>query len=254
MNTNKVIKIQIVSLLLLALATPVFAASEDQRWVVAGIEGGAWKSTDRDPSVRTAVNPGDVILPTDRLETFQNNQVTLAMDPRGKNMVSVRGVFRVQSSERGSRLEMERGHALAVLDDLKGRGDFSVGTPTGVAAVRGTRFSVDAPSVRMDVQTYRGEVQVYAPETHVSSVSVEKGKKTTLESGARGKPSVADLSSKDWQEYGQSLRSIRSARKSLESNGQHWFEESERPSRTRWVPAIEPGAGDTEKKGRTIVF
>ncbi len=242
---------------MISLAVGSSARAEEDRWLVAAIDGGAWKSSDRDPSVRTALQPGDVVRSTDRLETFQNNQVTLAGDPAGQNLVAVRGAFRVRQAVANTKVELDRGRALAVLDGLKGRGDFSVATPTGVASVRGTRFSVNAPMSRMEVRTYEGEVLVRRGGKAVrggSSVIVAKGDQTALDADSKEKPTVQKLSKRDWDDYQNERKAIRSARQSLKENGAHWFEESAKPSRTRWVPSVEPDASGADKDAQTILF
>lgn len=241
----------------ISMALPAAGYAEEDRWIVAAIDGGAWKSTDRDPSVRTALQPGDVIRSTDRLETFQNNQVTLAGDPAGQNLVAVRGEFRVRQGLAKTQVELNRGKALAVLDGLKGKGDFSVATPTGVASVRGTRFSVDAPLSRMDVKTFEGEVAVRSGGKAVrvaKPVYVAKGDRTVLEAGSKEPPALQKLSGKDWDEYKKDRKAVRAVRQSLKKSGAHWFEESAKPSRTRWVPAIEEDAANVKKDGPTILF
>jgi hypothetical protein len=235
------------------------AAAEDERWVVASVKGGAWKSSDRDPSVRTAVREGDAVSSSDRLETFQQNEVTLTSDPAGKNIITVQGAFRMQQTPGVTRVQLERGRALAVLDGLKGQGDFSVVTPTGVAAVRGTRFGVDAPYNRMEVRTYQGEVMVRGNSTgrkHSggASVSLEKGRKTVLESGTSQAPRAEDISVREWKKYREEFQGIRTARKALKEDGGRWFDESKEPSRVTWVPSDPASGQDGSKDGQTIVF
>lgn len=259
MDIKNIIQTASFFLWFLLMAAPCVHA-EEASWIVAGVDGGAWKSTDRDPSVRTAVTVGDAVRSTDRLETFQNNQVALALDPQGKDIVAVQGAFKMSKSERGgTNVKLERGKALAVLDGLKKKQeDFTIVTASGVAAVRGTRFSVELPASGMQVKTFQGEVQATAvagPGARSGgSVMLPKGKKTTLIKGPGHQPTASGLSQRDWEEYGQGLRSIRSARKSLKSSGKRWFEKSSEPSRSKGIPSTDRDAADADRSGQTIVF
>ncbi len=233
--------------------------AEDDRWMVASVKGGAWKSSDRDPSVRTAVREGDTIGSSDRVETFQQNEVTLTSDAAGKNIITLQGAFRVQQTPGATRVHLERGRALAVLDGLKGRGDFSVATPTGVAAVRGTRFGVEAPASRMDVRTYQGEVLVSKSAVgrrrfSGASVSLEKGKKTALRAEDPQAPRAEDISAREWKDYREAFKGIRAARQALKEDGGRWFEESKKPARATWVPSEPDSGSGAAKDGQTIVF
>lgn len=227
--------------------------------MVASVKGGAWRSSDRDPSVRTAVRQGDTVSSSDRLETFQQNEVTLTSDPAGKNIITLQGEFRVRQTPGATRIELERGRALAVLDGLKGRGDFSVATPTGVAAVRGTRFGVDAPHERMEVRTYQGEVLVSEGassrrRTAGASVTLEKGKMTSLNGHGSQAPRAEDISEREWKKYREDLKGIRAARQALKEDGGRWFEESKMPARSTWVPSDPDSGSGAVKDGQTIVF
>lgn len=251
-------------LVFLTSASGLSHAAESQKeshWVVAAVDGGAWKSTQHDPSVRTTVRAGDEIRPTDRLETFQNNQVALARDRRGQNIVAVRGAFEIERSKNGSQVRLQRGRALAVLDGLKGSEDFNVATLAGVASVRGTRFSVETAPKGMSVKTFRGEVRASAyahPNTASKiigrSVSVEKGEKTAFENGSKEKLEAVQLSPTDWAEYENQLQIIRSARQSLKESGDGWFDAASQPSRSRRVPGSGLDSGDIRKDAQAIVF
>jgi hypothetical protein len=241
---------------------PVVGYAEDAgSWLVAGLEGGAWKSSERDPSVRTAVHPGDVIRSNERIETFQNHQVTLAGDAAGRNLITAQGAVRLRQNATGTQLELERGRALAVLDDLKGRGDFSVATPIGVASVRGTRFAVTVPATadEMGVQTYRGEVMVRTGVRGVRgsrsrSAVVTKGKKLSVSQSGKGPLVTEDLMERDWSDYRSLYRVAQHARKSLRSNGARWFEDSRQPAATHWIPSIDPDRQSSDQEAKTIVF
>ena len=263
MNNIKFNKIALFLVLFTGISTGSQAVDsrDDSHWVVAAVEGGAWKSAAHDPSVRTAVRAGDTILATDRLETFQNNQVALARDRRGQNIVAVRGAFGIDQSEKGAQVRLERGRALAVLDKLNGTEDFNIATMAGVAAVRGTRFTVDATAAGMAVKTFRGEVllSAYANPNTASkavgrSVSVVKGEKASFETGSKDKLEAVPLSSRDMAEYESQYKLIRSARRSLKAEGGGWFKAAEQPSRTRRVPGSSIDTSDAGKNGQTIVF
>lgn len=237
----------------------VSAFAEEERWIVAAVKGGAWKSSERDPSVRTALRQGDVVRSDERLETFQLNEVALAKDASGEDIVAVRGEFRVRQSPDKTAIDLRRGRALAVLDGLRGRGDFVVQTPVGTAAVRGTRFSVEAPAARMDVKTYRGEVVAEKTalgrrERAPGRVPVTRGQKIVWEEGVASDAVTRELTERDWQQYRESMKLIRAARRALKADGARWFEEAGQPSRAKQVPA-DPGSGAAaEADGRTIVF
>lgn len=236
------------------------AWADEERWVVAAVKGGAWRSSEQDPSVRTALQPGDAVRPGEMLETFQNNQVALANDPSGQNIMAVRGAFQLRQKPGVTRVDLQRGRTLAVLDGLRGKGDFSVRTPTGTAAVRGTRFSVEAPAARMDVKTYRGEVLVTSSpppgrrQRAVERVTLIKGKKVGLDSGQPGKAETSDLTERDWKEYEESLEFIRAARRGLKENGVRWFEEADRPDQARRVPSDAGSGAIDDDDARSIVF
>lgn len=235
-------------------------AAEESGWVVVAVEGGAWKSSDRDPSVRTTVHPGEAIGPHDKIETFQQNKVTLAQDSAGKNLVAIQGAFHIQQSPGATRVRLERGQALAVLDGLKGRGDFSVATPTGVAVVRGTRFLVVTDPVKgMEVQTFLGEVAVRGAVSRArkvaASIPLPKGSKVLLsnsETNQNYRPS--DLSAADWKGFRQSFDAIRTTRSIMKAEGKRWFEESRRPRRSRSVPNGAITNLSSQGEGQSIVF
>lgn len=240
------------------LCLSTLAWAEEGDWVVAGVDGGAWKSTDLDPSVRTALHPGDSIGENDRIETFQNNQVALTTDPKGKNMVSVKGgAFRVRPTSSGTRIQLDHGRALAVLNDLRDTGNFSVETPMGVAAVRGTYFSVESQLSRMEVKTYRGEVSVQIPSSpgfRGSTLLVAKDQKTRFDSGISDSLKINALLDRDREEFEKGLQFILAAKKSLKSSGRRWFKALSKPSRSIWVPAVKKDGSDSDRTGQTIVF
>lgn len=258
MNINKVMLGVLVALLMVQPLVST-ALAEEEGWLVAGLEGGAWKSSERDPSVRTAVHPGDVVRPNEKIETFQDHRVTLALGADGKNLVTAQGSVRIQRDTGATRFQLERGRALAVLDDLEGRGDFSITTPVGVASVRGTRFAVTVPagSEEMGVQTFRGEVLVRAGggrNARSRSVVLAKDGKVTASKSGKGPLSIEALSEKDWKEYRGDYRAVRAARENLRTNGERWSEDSKKPESSRWVPALESDGAVLNTDAKNIVF
>ncbi len=235
-------------------------AAEESGWVVVAVEGGAWKSSDRDPSVRTALHAGEVVGAHDRVETFQRNRVTLAQDPAGKNLVAVQGDFHIQQSPGVTRVRLDRGQALAVLDGLKGQGDFSVTTPTGVAVVRGTRFLVVTDPIKgMEVQTFLGEVAVrgFASQKRraTNSIPLPKGSKVLLsEADASSGSRSGDLTAADWKLFRESFGAIKKTRAVMRLEGKRWFEDSQKPSRSRFVSNDDAKKLSLEGGGQTIVF
>ncbi len=235
------------------------AQQKERPLVVAGVRGGAWKCLASDPSVRSSVKPGDILKSGDRLETFQGNEVQVALDDRGQDLVALQGAFKIRQDLKGTDFQLDRGRALAVLDGLKGKSEFSVSTPTGVAVVRGTRFGVDAPLSVMDVKTFKGEVFVQEVSAQAGrrvggGVLVTKGHKTRVNAGAGQPLTLAELSARDTKEYQEAFTRIRDTRKSMRMNGRKWFLASEDAPRSVSVPAAGDGRSASKQENGAIVF
>ncbi len=250
-------------IVLSALATGAWADGEtrpkQRPLVVAAVRGGAWKCLASDPSVRSSVKPGDLLRPGDRLETFQGNEVQIALDDRGQNLVALQGAFKLRQDGKGTDVQLDRGRALAVLDGLKGKGGFSVSTPTGVAVVRGTRFGVDAPLLGMDVKTFKGEVSVQAINAQSGrrggmAILVAKGFKTRLDAVTGQTPALAALNARDTEEYQKTFARLRDTRNSMRANGRAWFAASDAAPRSVSVPAAESRESASKQENGSIVY
>ncbi len=232
---------------------------QEKPLIVASVKGGAWKSAAGDPSIRTSIKPGDAIRPGERLETFQTNEIQVALDPEGKNLIAIQGSFSFRRNVKGTDIHLDRGRALAVLDGLKNQEKFTITTPIGVATVRGTRFAVNAPLSAMDVKTYKGEVRVQALSAQTErpigrSVDVKKGYKTHFTADSKELLTVSELSPRDTMEYQEMFKRIRDTQKILRSQGRSWFLSSEEPPRSFSVPAAENSDNGASKTGHAIVF
>lgn len=157
----------------------VFVSEKDNAWVVR-----------KDSAVKSSLNVGDPIYKGDTLFVTQGNTVQLAFDKEAQNVIQVEGNTSVQFKESSPpRLDLNSGKLYALLDKKGLESKFKIYTPTAVAAVRGTHYSVSFASQtqRTDVATFSGSVKVAG----LDSAGVETSKYVIVDAGK--KTSVIDL-------------------------------------------------------------
>lgn len=150
---------------LLFTSTPRLQGSEFACEII-GINKSAWIVRGDSGVKITPVKVGDVLYFGDTLTVVHGNSVDLAFDAQKGNVFHVKGQTDVRITKGLARqLEMKQGQVVAFLDNPTADRNFKVVTPTAVAAVRGTRFSVQAlPGGATQVATYQGSVQVRAKD------------------------------------------------------------------------------------------
>lgn len=169
----------------LAFADEAFA--EQAVCVFVSQEGNAWVVR-KDSSVKSSLNIGDPIYKGDEIQVTQGNTVQLAFDKEAQNVIQMDGNTKVQfASSNPPRLDLKSGKLYALLDKKGIESQFKIYTPTAVAAVRGTHYSVSFASQRTDVATFSGSVKVAG----LDASGAETSKYVILDAGK--KTSVADL-------------------------------------------------------------
>lgn len=150
---------------LLFTSTPRLQGSEFACQII-GIDKNAWIVRGDSGVKITPVKVGDVLYFGDTLTVVHGNSVDLAFDAQKGNVFHVKGQSDVRITKGLARqLEMKQGQVVAFLDNPTADRNFKVVTPTAVAAVRGTRFSVEAlNNGATHVATYQGSVQVRAKD------------------------------------------------------------------------------------------
>ena len=166
----------------LAFAEEAFAAQA--MCVFVSQEGNAWVVR-KDSSVKSSLNIGDPIYQGDSLYVTPGNTVQLAFDKDGKNVVQMEGNTTVQfAGAKPPQLNLNSGKLYALLDKRGAESQFKVFTPTAVAAVRGTHYSVSFANQRTDVATFSGSVKVAGLDAAGKETSqfviLDAGKKSSV--------------------------------------------------------------------------
>ena len=154
---------------------------------IVGIEGNvqvqtaaekAWKKAD----VGTQVNAGDSI------RTARSSKATLVLDESGMNKITIDELTMavVNSATPGmiDRFDLSKGKVYANLESIRSGLTFEVSTPSSVAGVRGTGYSVESNRARDEVAVFEREVYVRAFDQNknlINEVTVPQGFKTMIE-------------------------------------------------------------------------
>lgn len=152
---------------------------------------------------RVPLKKGDVICPKDTVETGADGNITGhyeergLFNPRSGPEVSYNAEVKVKPNtqlsldffDQGvtySYFDMRAGSAEYFVDGIA-RSDFRIKSPTSVASVRGTRFSVEVTpgSGKTTVRSYEHEVLVTPTNPSLSPVSIFGGQQVTIETGAK---------------------------------------------------------------------
>jgi len=154
---------------------------------IVGIEGNvqvqtaaekAWKNAD----VGMQVNSGDSI------RTARRSKATLLLDASGMNKVTLdeltMAVVNSTNPEMIDRFDLSKGKVYANLESIRSGLTFEVSTPSSVAGVRGTGYSVDSNRTRDEIAVFNREVYVRAFDQNknlIREVTVPEGFKTMIE-------------------------------------------------------------------------
>ncbi len=178
-----------------------------------------------------AASVGMTLKEGDRVRTARRSSVDIVLDGARKNTVRIeqKALVTLNSSVAGEmdRIDLSRGKVYANLEGLKAEQGFEVTTPSAVAGVRGSSYSVYAERDADEVQALKDSVFIKAYDVDknvVGELVLPEGFKTfierfegpgnliqmTLRDVDRGDTVVDDLSSR--AEGRQSMRAEREAR------------------------------------------
>ncbi len=132
-----------------------------------------------------SANPGDQVKATDTIKTGKNSVADLVFGTSGVIRIKENSKVTIASiaDKTGSDtvIDMDNGKVLLTLSKLKGTG-FKVKTPTAVAAVRGTSFTVISDKKGAKMSVVKGTVEVNPVKDgkiiEDKTVSVESGNTT----------------------------------------------------------------------------
>lgn len=119
--------------------------------------------------LETGVLPGNPVKEGDRISTGECSLLVIQITDRDIVRVTSNSVLEIRSIMNGNdvKLFLERGEVISKVSRLEKNESFMVQTPTVIAGVRGTEFSVSASSAEERVAVLKGNVAV-------SSIADEK--------------------------------------------------------------------------------
>ncbi|RKY38163.1 MAG: hypothetical protein DRP76_04885, partial [Candidatus Omnitrophota bacterium] len=124
----------------------------------------------------------------DKIRTARRSEVRIALDEAKKNFISVSELTLVvlNSTVPGeiNKFDLSEGKLYAKIEKVKAGATFEVATPSAIAGVRGTAWSVDSKNDRDIVAVYESKVFVQAFDKNknlISEVTVPEGFKTIIE-------------------------------------------------------------------------
>lgn len=135
---------------------------------------------------------GTILKIGDRLFTGEKSMATLLMPDNSMIRVFEESEFRIIKMESAgdggvdTRLAVDRGRSMFVIEKLARGGKLSVITPTAVAAVRGTTFTVEVKDTKAitDLKVLRGSVYIEAKDEALVNSLVKDGEMIALSSTA----------------------------------------------------------------------
>jgi hypothetical protein len=114
-----------------------------------------------------SVLPGNTIQEGDRISTGDRSLIVIQISDRDIVRVSSNSILEIRTISNGSdvKLYLERGEVISKVSRLEKNESYMVQTPTVIAGVRGTEFSVSASAKEERVAVLKGNVAVnYAAE------------------------------------------------------------------------------------------
>ncbi|MEI8344539.1 MAG: FecR family protein [Candidatus Omnitrophota bacterium] len=185
----------LVSIPLMLPLTSTVSFANDPICVFVSQKGSAWVIR-KDSSVKASLKIGDVLFPGDEVLVLRGNSIQLAFDKDVQNVVQVDGESLVRLiGGKPFNIELFKGKVFAVINKKDVNTQFSITTPTAVAAVRGTQYQVTYQDEKTNVYTYQGSVRVSGRKDGKELpdyVVVAAGQKTTVtEAGKKPEPPKA---------------------------------------------------------------
>ena len=203
-------------------AFPVSASAgeSDAACVFVSLENSAW-IVHKNSDVKSTLKVGDALREGDRVIVIRGNKVQLAFDKACQNIVQIEGetTFTLNSLE-PAKISMEKGKMFALLDNLPQGSQFSIQTPTAIAAVRGTRYQVNTVNDQSNVFVYRGEVGVNAlgssGEITGPTLGVIAGQKTSVIGVGQAPLPPAAMTDEETGEIAGVVQSVAKTRKTVD--------------------------------------
>jgi len=156
--------------------------------IVSAVHGEVGRVHD---SREVSVHNGDLVGEGDLIRTAAGGSVDVML-PDGISVrikenseIRLTDLFRNRSNGREIKIQLEKGLLYAMIQKLHRDESFRVTTPTAIAGVRGTSFSVETDGSSTEVELYDGSVAVSVPkETATEEVLAGRSSATiTLEKG-----------------------------------------------------------------------
>ena len=136
----------------------------------------------------TSAKTGMKVSIGDKIRTARRSEVRIALDEAKKNFISVSELTLVvlNSTVPGeiNKFDLSGGKLYAKVEKVKAGATFEVTTPSAIAGVRGTAWSVDSKNDRDIVAVYESKVFVQAFDKNknlISEITVPEGFKTIIE-------------------------------------------------------------------------
>jgi len=124
----------------------------------------------------------------DKIRTARRSKVRIALDEAKKNFISVDELTLVVLNstvpDEINKFDLSEGKLYAMIEKVKAGATFEVTTPSAIAGVRGTAWSVDSKNDRDIVAVYESKVFVQTFDKNknlISEITVPEGFKTTIE-------------------------------------------------------------------------
>ncbi|MCE9597964.1 MAG: FecR family protein [Spirochaetia bacterium] len=138
---------------------------------------------------------GQVVQANDEIITEKDSIVDLQIANGGAFRVAENSKVKINSLGEESEMNLEKGGLLVGLQKLKGKESFTVRTPTALAGVRGTSFSISAE--RSTIAVLTGSVEVKKGETTVEVPELKEVRTTAekLETKSLSRASAEELTS-----------------------------------------------------------
>lgn len=168
----KMKKALVAILVVMALSCSPSMKNSSVAGIVTAVSGTVTISSDSQVSV------GRVILKNDRIIT-ENGSIEIQL--RNGSYIKIKELSRV-SMESASNIALDNGTALLANSKLSPSDEFIVRTPTAVAGVRGTRWSITSSENGTEVVVLEGSVQVNSKpvDSGFKSLTVAGSGKTTI--------------------------------------------------------------------------
>ncbi len=165
----------------------VFFTLPLQAAVITGFEGGVQVRSASDKSWSKA-KKGMAVGIGDSIQTARNSVADVSLDAAGKNVIRIEEntlvVINSANAADIDRLDLSYGKIYASVEEVKADLGFEVKTPSAVAGVRGTGWSVDSGPKKDEISTFKDAVFVKSFDAQgnlIDEITVPEGFKALVD-------------------------------------------------------------------------